>query len=179
MTSAANVEALERASGRDWAGWVAVFEAAGGPSLGHRELVAVAYRDLGHVDNPGWWAQMTAVAYEQHIGRRAPGQRQDGSYECSVSRTHGGTLDQALGAWLEVAAGLSGVGGVPFAGSATSTATPAYRRWRAALSDGSRLLAEVSLRADRAVVTLTWSRLPSPEAKDEARPVLKALLASL
>ncbi|WP_156155914.1 hypothetical protein [Demequina phytophila] len=156
-----------------------VFAAAGGASLDHRELVAVASRELGHVDNPGWWAQMTAVAYEQHIGRRTPGQRQDGTYECSVSRTHGGTLDEALAAWLGVAAGLSGVGGVPFAGSASSTATPAYRRWRAALADGSRLLAEISLRADRAVVTLTWSRLSSPEAKDEARPVLRTLLAAL
>ena len=34
-----------------------------------------------------WWSQHVTVAYEQARGIREPGQRQDGSFEASVSRT--------------------------------------------------------------------------------------------
>ena len=41
----------------------------------------------GKVDNAGWWAQTAAVAYEQQIGRRVPGQLGDGTFQVSVSKT--------------------------------------------------------------------------------------------
>ena len=34
-----------------------------------------------------WWAQSITVGFEQARGIRRPGQRQDGTYEASVSRT--------------------------------------------------------------------------------------------
>ncbi|WP_062295927.1 hypothetical protein [Demequina maris] len=179
MTEPANAGAIARATGRAWEGWVAAFEDAGGAELDHRGLVAVAARDLGHVDNPGWWAQTVAVAYEQHLGRRTLGQRQDGSYEASASRTHGGTLDEAIGAWRAVVDGLTALGGVPFADAPTETATDGYRRWRVTLADGTRVLAQASLRSGRAVLTLTWSRLASDEDRERKRAELRALLARL
>ncbi|WP_062311833.1 hypothetical protein [Demequina rhizosphaerae] len=179
MSEPANADAIARATGRAWPAWVAAFEAAGGDALDHRALVAVARRDLGHVDNPGWWAQMTTVAYEQHLGRRAPGQRQDGSYEASASRTHGGTLDEAMAAWRGIADEEACIGGMPFADPPTETATDAYRRWRVTLADGTRVRAQASLRSGRAVLTLTWSRLGSEEDRARARAALKDLLARL
>ncbi|OLT47888.1 hypothetical protein [Cellulosimicrobium sp. CUA-896] len=42
----------------------------------------------------GWWAQSLTVAYEQERGMRAPGQRSDGTYEVSPSRSVAGTLPE-------------------------------------------------------------------------------------
>ncbi|MDN4474317.1 hypothetical protein QQX09_00450 [Demequina sp. SYSU T00192] len=179
MTEPADAAAIARATGRAWPEWVAAFEAAGGAALDHRALVEVAARDLRHVDNPGWWAQMTAVAYERHLGRRAVGQRQDGSFEASASRTLGGTLDEAMDAWTAATAPRSELAGVPYAAPPTATATDAYRRWRVALDDGTRVLAQASLRSGGAVLTLTWSRLGTADDRERARAALKELLAGL
>lgn len=177
MTSPVSTDAIAAATGLDWDAWVAHLEAEGGAALDHRGLVAAARRRLAHIDNPGWWAQSVAVAFEQHLGRRAPGQRQDGTFEASVSRTHGGTLDQAIGAWRDIIGGRRALGGTAFDGDATETATPAYRRWRVSLADGTRVRVQASLRGDRALLTATWERLPDADARDSRRATLQDLLA--
>jgi len=179
MTAPASTAAIARATGVPWSEWAARLDAAGGGALDHRGLVAAARRDLGHIDNPDWWAQGVAVAYEQHIGRRAPGQRQDGTFEATASRTHGGTLDEGAAAWRTLMAGRDRIGDAVFAGAPTETTTPAYRRWRVTCDDGTRLLTQVSLRGDRAVIAATWSGLPDAGEKDSRRALLRELLAGL
>ncbi len=179
MTTPASTDALAAASGRSWAAWIATLEEAGGAHLDHRGLVAAALAELGHVDNPRWWAQSVAVAYEHYIGRRAPGQRQDGTFEGSVSRTHGGTLDDAMDAWRALVAGVTVIAGVPLQGEPKETSTARYRRWRASMADGTRILAQVSLRGTRAVITTTWERLPDSETLEERRIELGELLDCL
>jgi hypothetical protein len=48
---------------------------------------------------PGWWSQTVAVGYERIKGLRAIGQRMDGSFEASKSRTFAVPLARLYGAF--------------------------------------------------------------------------------
>ena len=58
----------------------------------------------GKVDNLGWWGQAIAVAYEQYVGRRVPGQRPDGTFQTSVSRSTSLGMEALIHAWTDFAA---------------------------------------------------------------------------
>lgn len=158
MVKATNTDAIEQASGQDWPTWTAHLDALGGEDLDHAALAAAAatrLRELG-TSSPDWWAQGIAVAYEQAIGRRAPGQRADGTHEVSVSKTFGRDLDHALEAWGAAMAqtgdgSASGDGGEHRGvalGEAQVTTSEKWRYWRAEFADGTKLLATIGLRAN-------------------------------
>ncbi len=74
QTRAESVPAIERASNRSWSDWLALFDAAGAASLPHPEIARIARAAMpGTLKNPDWWAQGTAIAFEQHVGIRVPG----------------------------------------------------------------------------------------------------------
>lgn len=152
MAKAANTAAIERASGMRWAEWSALLTERGGDALSHPELAAVAHERLAElgVDSAGWWAQGVAVAFEQEIGRRKPGQRGDGSHEFSVSKTFGRDLDHALETWAGVAASAAPFRGVSPAAEPTTSASEKWRYWRATLDDGTKLEATIGARANGA-----------------------------
>ena len=73
--------------------------------LSHHEIASALITELeGKVDNLGWWAQATAVAYEQYVGRRVPGQRPDGTFQTSVSRSTSLGMEALIQAWTDFAA---------------------------------------------------------------------------
>ena len=45
---------------------------------------------------------MVTVTYEQHIGRRVPGQDGGGEFSVSTSQTRAGTMDETIKRWIEV-----------------------------------------------------------------------------
>lgn len=53
--------------------------------------------------NLEWWAQGVAVSFEQHIGRRVPGERCDGSFGANASKTVPGAQADIAAAWAEFA----------------------------------------------------------------------------
>ena len=77
-------DAVRRATGRDRDEWFGLLDDAGAVAWGHREIAEWLVGEQ-HVDP--WWAQSLTVAYEQARGIRRPGQRQDGTFEASVTRT--------------------------------------------------------------------------------------------
>lgn len=182
MTTAASTSAIERATGIDWAAWSAYLDQASAADLPHPEIARLASQRLqgSPVENPGWWAQAVAVAYEQHIGRRKPGQQSDGTFQVGVSRTIPTTLDEALAAWITLVDGRSDLGGLGLRGTASTTRTDRRRRWRVTLSDGSRVAVEISLTVGgRAVVAVTHSRLTDQDAVGRWRTFWKDLLQQL
>lgn len=89
-------DAIRNGSGKTWAEWREVLDAWGAPEKTHTEIARYVANDLG-VDE--WWAQGVTVGYERLIGRREVGQRLDGSYSASVSKTI--AADQAdVFAWV-------------------------------------------------------------------------------
>jgi hypothetical protein len=79
----ASEEAVRAKTGRGWSEWVAALDAVDALALGHRRIVL----HLEGLGVPGWWAQMVTVGYERIRGLREVGQRLDGTYEASKSKT--------------------------------------------------------------------------------------------
>jgi hypothetical protein len=76
--------AIEAKTGRTWKAWVRELDAVGAVGMTHRDI---AERVHEHYGIPGWWSQAVTVGYERIRGLREIGQRRDGSYEASKSKT--------------------------------------------------------------------------------------------
>src|SRR5262245_36671915 len=76
-------EAVRSKTGRTWAEWVRVLDAARAAEKPHREIA----RYVSSLGTPDWWSQTVTVGYERIRGLRDRGQRRDGMYEASKSRT--------------------------------------------------------------------------------------------
>lgn len=76
--------AVHAATGRDWDAWRALIDAWPGHDGGHQ--VVAEYLAREH-DLPGWWAQQVTIGWERITGRRQAGQRADGTFTTSRSRT--------------------------------------------------------------------------------------------
>ncbi|MCA1665795.1 MAG: hypothetical protein LC659_16255, partial [Myxococcales bacterium] len=74
---------VKKATGRAWAEWVKLLDAAKAAEKPHREIA----RYLSSMGTPGWWSQMVTVGYERIRGLRERGQRRGGQYEVNKSRT--------------------------------------------------------------------------------------------
>jgi hypothetical protein len=75
---------LEEKTGCTWERWVKTLDHVQAYTWSHREIVTYIHEKY---DVPGWWAQAVTVGYERIRGLRAVGQRRDGSFEASKSRT--------------------------------------------------------------------------------------------
>lgn len=91
--------ALTRRTGHDWAHWYGVLEAWNGADRPHGEIARYLNEEHG-VD--GWWSQEVTVRYEMAIGRRVPGQRQDG-FEATASKTVGVPIERLYEAVVDEA----------------------------------------------------------------------------
>lgn len=177
MSRPANTAAIAKGTGKPWRDWLAFLESIGARDLPHKQI---AQKVLDTGEASAWWAQGIAVAYEQHIGRRAPGQRNDGAFEVAVSRTVSGSPDDALALWLDAMAGCDAVDGVPLAGRPAVSETATWRYWRCALGDGSRLVATIGRKGEgKAGITVTVEGLAGAADKERWRAYWKAALTAL
>lgn len=180
MTKPSNHASIEAATGKTWAEWAQLLDEAGAADLPHPGIAKLVHGILeGKVDSPGWWAQNVTVAYEQHIGRRKPGQRNDGTYELSVTKTLAGTKEDVFALWDE-AYGLA----KEFKGQAVRAArtsiTPVRTYLRYVLADGTAITVAVEKKAPaRAMISVTHTKLRSDEEKDKWRVYWKDKLKRL
>lgn len=181
MTKPSNTAAIEHGTGIEWPAWVEHLDALGGRELPHAELAAGAHRLLeGRKGNAGWWAQGVAVAYEQEIGRREPGQGCNGDFQVGVSKTYPGTLDEAIAAWRSLVDGLTEFGGVPMERPPTPSSTEKWRYWRVPLADGSRVSLDICASGNgKSRLGINHTKLDSTVAVEHWRTVWKELLQRL
>lgn len=88
--------AVAAATGRGWDEWVDLVESGEVDRAEHAAVAAWLAEEHG-LD--GWWSQTVTVGWERITGRRLPGQRPDGTFTATVSRTvelDGPGLDAAL-----------------------------------------------------------------------------------
>jgi len=76
--------AIKAKTGCTWERWVAALDYAKAATWSHREIARYV-RDKFKV--PGWWTQTVTVGYERIKGLREIGQRRNGSYEATRSKT--------------------------------------------------------------------------------------------
>ncbi|MDX2358898.1 hypothetical protein [Dietzia sp. PP-33] len=181
MTKPSNTSAITAATGRSWDDWVELLEQAGARELPHSAIARKTLELMPEsVERREWWAQGTAIAYEQHAGLRVPGQSCTGDFQLSASRTVSGDKDAALHAWQELVGGLEEFGGVAVEAPAATSSSEKWRYWRVPLADGTRVAVNFSDKASgKCAVGLAHTKLDSAEAIEYWRPVWKGLLARL
>jgi hypothetical protein len=77
--------AVAKKTGRTWKEWVRVLDRDGAAELPHGKIAELLH-DRHSV--PDWWAQMVTVGYERIRGLREKGQRRDGTFDVSKSKTY-------------------------------------------------------------------------------------------
>ena len=96
----ANVAGMSDASvskktGRTWAEWVRVLDAADATKKTHREIAEY----VSSLGTPSWWTQMVTVGYERIRGLRDRGQQRGGGYQITKSRTFGVSVARLFAAF--------------------------------------------------------------------------------
>jgi uncharacterized protein YndB with AHSA1/START domain len=89
--------AVRARTGKGWAEWFAVLDAARATDTTHKEMARLLYE---RHQCTGWWSQMIAVGYERERGLRVKHERPDG-FQISVSRTLAVPVRRAYQAWQD------------------------------------------------------------------------------
>lgn len=181
MTKPANIPAIEETTKITWSEWLKYLDGIKAKDLSHKEIANQVYEKLkGTVANASWWAQSVAVAYEQHIGRRKPGQRNDGTYEVSVAKTMTGSMDEAMQAWLKYFDNRTEFEGAAITKPPATSQTDKRSHWGCGLEDGSRVNVDVSPKTNNKVLlSITHIKLSSQAQKDKWQAYWKTELQNL
>jgi hypothetical protein len=112
-------------------------DSIGAENLDHHSIAVKVYEELdGKIDNLGWWTQAVTTAYEQYIGRRIPGQRPDGTFQTSVSKSTKLGMKELMDQWVDFAAKDPDVLEL-IAGDLRVGGTEKRLTWRTKAHDGS------------------------------------------
>ena len=90
--------AMRSNTGKPWAEWVEILDGWGAEEKPHRDIARWLNRERG-VD--GWWSQQITVGYEIVIGRRVVGQRSDGRFSATATRTVAAPVEELMDAVLD------------------------------------------------------------------------------
>ena len=90
--------AVRAKTGKTWAEWLQVLDAAAMQKHEHRHIAAYVRE---HFDVTGWWAQTVTVGYERIHGLRAIGQQRDGTYQANKSKTVGVPVEKLYAAFAQ------------------------------------------------------------------------------
>lgn len=90
--------AVKQHTGCTWKRWVHALDHHGAAEMPHRDIVTLV---SAKYKVPDWWSQMVTVGYERIKGLRARGQRRDGTYEASKSRTFAVPVATLFDAWAD------------------------------------------------------------------------------
>ena len=180
-TRGGNLPAIERATARDWTAWVALLTSAGVNERPHPEIAAAALAAMpADLPNPEWWAQSVAIAFEQHLGLRVPGQSTTGTFRVSASKTLPLDRDQAIDTW---AALIESSSEPPLGGALESvrrSRTEKRSFWRANIAGGGRIEVAATPKDDgRCVLSVEHRELSSADEIEVWRQFWKAKLGAL
>lgn len=174
MVKPISTKNFESATGRSWEEWVAFLDSIGARQLSHAEI---ARRILDTGLASGWWSQSITVAYEQHIGRRAPGQDRGGAYSASATKTCAGSLDEVLARWVDFMKDREELGGIAVGRGPDTSVTEKWRYWRCGLEDGSRVNVTIGEKAPgKVLLAVQHERLETADHVEYWREFWKPVL---
>ena len=168
------------ATGKTPDDWFVILDERGARELPHKYIARLLQADDSV---PGWWSQSVTVEYERRIGRRQTGQRQNGEFEATATRTLTVTMDEAFDRWLARlpdAPPPAAFDGVAFAGEPSTSRTEKRRYWRVGLTDGSRVTVSFSTKPDGAgaQVAVQHGKLAGSSDAERWRSFWRAYLRS-
>lgn len=166
MTKPENTSSIEQATNRTWDDWVNELDDSGAREMTHKQLASKLYDQLeGKIDKHTWWAQSITVAYEQHIGKRIPGQLVNGLFEIAVSKiitTTRGDLFAKVIEWFESKPTLHDQEPL----KPRTSETPKRSTWRADFADGSKFSATVEGVGEKSKLVLAHTAIPTKSEAD-------------
>lgn len=165
MTKPSNIKSLETGTGKSWEYWLEFLESINAKELPHDEI---ARKVNAHGANE-WWSQGVTVAYEQHIGRRIPGQTCDGDFQVTVSKTILGNMDDVLAKWVAKVEGVTHFDGVKITREPSVSQTEKWRYWRCGLEDKSSISVNIQTKASGKKSSLAINHDKIQEAGDIER----------
>jgi hypothetical protein len=153
---------VKEKTGCQWDRWVKSLDRNGAAEMPHREIVALVQTKYKVGD---WWAQMVTVGYERIKGLRARGQRRDGSYEATKSRTFDVPIAALHHAFADAATRRKWLADT----SATVRTSTPPKSIRLGFDDGSIVAVGFTSKGDaRSMAALSHAKLKS---KDEVEAV--------
>ena len=169
-----NEARLEEKTGRGYDEWFKLLDKAGAKDKKHSEMVKWLSTEHG-VD--GWWCQHLTVAYEQDRGLRAPGQKFDGTYSISASKTVEASIKKLFDAFENQDVRESWLGEYDFEIRTTRPSKSITARWE----DGSTRLtiAFIDKGKAKSQVALAHERLPDAQQADEIKAFWRERLVLL
>jgi uncharacterized protein YndB with AHSA1/START domain len=164
--------AVQRATGKTWAEWLAILDAVGARQMAHPDIALYLSREQGV---PDWWCQMVTVGYEQARGLRAVHQKTDG-FTANASKTIGVPVARLFAAWTDDGQRAIWLADAPMT---IRKATPG-RSVRIAWEDSSAVDANFTEKGEaKSMVAIQHARLPDAAASTEMKAYWSAALKRL
>jgi hypothetical protein len=158
-----NDAVIREKTGRSWEEWVRALDGHDAMKLPHSEIAMLVSTE--YKVRP-WWTQAVTVGYERIKGLRARGQRRDGAFETTKSRTFGVPVATLFDAWADAATRRRWLGE---ASVKIRTAT-APKSMRLGWPDGTIVAVWfVPKGASKSSVALAHQKLPDRESADRLK----------
>lgn len=155
--------AIKKNTGCTWERWVPMLDHLGAAEMRHSEIAALVSRKFGV---SGWWSQTVTVGYERIKGRRAIGQRLDGRYEASRSRTFGVPVTTLFDAWANARRRKQWLGDA----RVTVRTSIAPKSMRLGWSDGTIVAVWFTSKSpEKSSVAVAHTKLPDKATADRLR----------
>jgi hypothetical protein len=154
---------LKAKTGCTWDRWVHALDRHGAEQMSHRDIAALVNTKY-KID--GWWSQTVTVGYERIKGLRARGQRRDGTYEATKSRTFNVPVTTLFDAWANARVRRRWLNGVSVK-VRTATASKSMR-----LDWTDRSIIAVGFAAkgkSKSSVALAHTKVPNRETADRLK----------
>jgi hypothetical protein len=166
-------EAIRKNTGCSWEKWVYVLDKAGAADMKHRDVAKLVHTKW---KVPDWWTQTVTVGYERIKGKRAIGQRMDGTYEASKSKTFAASATTLFRVCKNDATRKQWLNG---AGENLRSST-APKALRFAWSDGSIVVIGITPKgATKSSVAVQHGKLPNRESADRMKKYWSERLEAL
>jgi len=163
---------LKEKTGRTWERWVQTLDRHGADQMPHRDIAALVNTEY-EID--GWWSQTVTVGYERIKGLRARGQRRDGMYEASKSRTFNVPVTTLFEAWANARIRARWL-----TGSSVRVRTAAPKSMRLGWSDGTIVAIWFTAKGpSKSSVALTHTKLSDRGTADHLKQYWTEQLAAL
>lgn len=167
-------DAVRAATGRTPDEWFALLDAWGATERGHTAVARWLSSEHG-VD--GWWAQNVTVAYEQDRGMRAPGQRADGTFSVSASKTVAVPVDALFAAFEDGATRERWLGDCEMTMRTVRPAKSITAAWEEGVTRLS--IGFYAKGADKSQVALAHERIRDARRADELKAFWRERLVAL
>lgn len=164
---------IKAQTGRTWREWRRLLDDHGAATMVHRDIARLVHDKFGVAD---WWSQTVTVGYERLTGRRERGQRLNGAYEVSKSKTFNVPVVTLFDACADNAARRRWLDGI----DATVRTVTSPKSLRLQWPDGTIVaLWFESKGASKSSVALAHTKLTSRTAMEKTKTEWTARLESL